>query len=86
MVDSGAVLKDKSLLHTGILAFALLGLGRLLLELSRNWLFQQEAAIINAKLVSNYLEKLTQQPIRFFEKRLKWDILQRVYDNYKVGD
>jgi len=85
MVDSGAILKDKNLLNTGILAFAVLGLGRILLELSRNWIFQQEAAVINAKLVSNFLEKLTQQPIRYFEKRLKWDILQRVYDNYKVG-
>jgi len=85
MVDSGAILKDKNLLQTGIVAFALLGLGRLLLELSRNWIFEQEAAMINAKLVSEYLEKLTQQPIRFFERRLKWDILQRVYDNYKIG-
>lgn len=72
-------------LQSGLFAFAMLGLGRIVLELSRNWMFQAEAAVTNAKLVSSYLEKLSQQPIRFFEKRLKWDILQRVYDNYKVG-
>ena len=72
-------------LQNGLFAFAMLGLGRIVLELSRNWMFQAEAAVTNAKLVSSYLEKLSQQPIRFFEKRLKWDILQRVYDNYKVG-
>ncbi len=85
LIDSGALLKNHNLVHTGLFAFAMLGLGRIILELSRNWMFQQEAALTNAKLVSTYLEKLTQQPIRFFEKRLKWDILQRVYDNYKVG-
>jgi ATP-binding cassette subfamily B protein len=72
-------------LESGLFAFAMLGLGRIVLELSRNWMFQAEAAATNAKLVSSYLEKLSQQPIRFFEKRLKWDILQRVYDNYRVG-
>ncbi len=80
-------LQDKAfdLLQKGLFAFAMLGLGKIVLELSRNWMFQQEAALTNAKLVSQYLEKLSQQPIRFFEKRLRWDILQRVYDNYKVG-
>lgn len=77
--------KEFDLLEKGLFAFAMLGLGKIVLELSRNWMFQQEAAVTNAKLVSSYLEKLSQQPIRFFEKRLKWDILQRVYDNYKVG-
>jgi len=77
--------KEFDLLEKGLFAFAMLGLGQIVLELSRNWMFQQEAAVTNAKLVSSYLEKLSQQPIRFFEKRLKWDILQRVYDNYKVG-
>lgn len=85
LIDSGALLKDVSIVYTGLFAFAMLGLGRIFLELSRNWMFQQEAAVTNAKLVSNYLERLTHQPIRFFEKRLKWDILQRIYDNYKVG-
>lgn len=85
LIDTGAILKDTSVVHTGLFAFAMLGLGRILLELSRNWMFQQEAAVTNARLISIYLEKLTKQPIRFFERRLKWDILQRIYDNYKVG-
>lgn len=84
LVD-GVQKENFDFLQNGLFAFAMLGLGRIVLELSRNWMFQAEAAITNAKLVSSYLEKLSQQPIRFFEKRLKWDILQRVYDNYKVG-
>lgn len=86
MVDSGALEQNQNLLHQGLLIFGILGLGKILLELSRNWIFRQEATLTNAKLVSNYLENLTKQPIRFFERRLKWDILQRVYDNYKVGE
>lgn len=81
----GVQQENLNFLQNGLFAFAMLGLGRIVLELSRNWMFQAEAAITNAKLVSSYLEKLSQQPIRFFEKRLKWDVLQRIYDNYKVG-
>ena len=50
--------ENLNFLQNGLFAFAMLGLGRIVLELSRNWMFQAEAAITNAKLVSSYLEKL----------------------------
>lgn len=77
--------KDFDLLNTGLLALLVFGTSIILLELIRHWLINYIAARTNLLFVSDYLKKFMMQPMRFFETKLKWDLLQRVYDNVQIG-
>ena len=84
--DGSNAVDEFSLVKTGLLAFFMFYLSIILLELIRNWLSNFVGARINVELISSYLEKFLNQPLRFFETKLKWDLLQRVYDNIELGD
>jgi len=86
LIDNSFPGLSRSYLKIGIIGFFILGVSIILLELIRNYLSLYVGARTNLKLVSNYLFILTGQPIRFFETKLKWDLLQRIYDNIQVGE
>ncbi len=86
IIDSSFPELDSSFLKIGLTGFFILGFSIILLELIRNYLSLYIGAKTNLQLVSNYLFRLTSQPIRYFETKLKWDLLQRIYDNIQVGE
>jgi ATP-binding cassette subfamily B protein len=50
----------------------------------RSWLLLHISVRINISIISDFLKKLTQLPISFFESRLIGDILQRIDDHRRV--
>ncbi|MEM6316146.1 MAG: peptidase domain-containing ABC transporter [Bacteroidota bacterium] len=84
IVDKGVMLEDTSFIIAVSIAFLVLFLSQTLIEFFRNKIIRLVGTKINAQLMSEFIAKLLQLPISYFESKVDGDILQRIYDNQRV--
>lgn len=84
IVDIGIGTLDIRFVYLVILAQFVLILGKTAIEFIRSWLLLHISTRVNVTLISDYLIKLMQLPISFFETRLTGDILQRIGDHSRI--
>lgn len=58
--------------------------GRLAVEFSRGWLLLHMGTKLNVTIVSDFLARLMDMPISYFDTKLNGDILQRIDDNSRI--
>ncbi|GAA0304447.1 peptidase domain-containing ABC transporter [Psychrosphaera haliotis] len=86
LVDHGIGNQDLSFLSIILIAQLVLFFSRTANEFLKGWVLVHLGARINISVLSEYLLKLIQLPISFFENRNTGDILQRVNDHKKIED
>ncbi len=84
IVDVGIKNKDIHFIYLVLFAQLALFIGRISIEIIRNWILLHLSTRINISLVSDFFIKLMSLPIAFFDTRMTGDILQRINDHKRI--
>jgi ATP-binding cassette, subfamily B, bacterial len=84
IVDYGIKIKDIHFIYLIIVAQVVLLFSQIFAEIIRGWLLLHLGARVSISIISEFIRKLTDLPISFFENRKNGDILQRIEDNKRV--
>lgn len=84
MVDFGIVHDDYDFIVLVVVAQGVLLLSTTLLGALRRYIMLHIGGRVNVGLVSDYIKKLTQLPLEFFDSRSRGDLLQRINDHERL--
>jgi ATP-binding cassette subfamily B protein len=84
MVDFGIVHDDYNFIVLVVVAQGVLMLSTTLLAALRRYIMLHIGGRVNVGLVSDYIKKLTQLPLEFFDSRSRGDLLQRINDHERL--
>ncbi|MEC5395938.1 peptidase domain-containing ABC transporter [Bergeyella sp. RCAD1439] len=84
IVDVGIQNQDLNFIYLVLLAQVMLFLGRMSIEVIRNWILLHLSTRINISIVSDFFIKLMKLPISFFDTRMTGDIMQRINDHTRI--
>lgn len=84
IVDVGIANQDLGFVYTVLLAHVMLFVSQMSVEFLQSWLLLHISARVNIAIVSDFLAKLMQLPLPFFEARTAGDLLQRVDDHRRI--
>lgn len=84
LIDNGVSKKNINL--TTLILLAQLGLffGSVTIEIIRNWLMLFIGTKISVSIISDFLKKMLQLPIKFFDTKMTGDFNQRIQDNERI--
>ncbi len=84
VVDLGIQLNNANIILIMLLAHLVLFFTQTMVEAIRNWILLHTGTHVNIRMVSNYLVRLINKPVRFFDTRMTGDILQRIDDHKRI--
>jgi ATP-binding cassette subfamily B protein len=84
LVDKGIGRKNYSLILLFTVSQLILFLSSTILDIFRGWLVLKINTKISIRIVSDFLAKLLQLPIRFFDSKSVGDIAQRINDHHRI--
>ncbi len=84
IVDVGIANQDLGFVYTVLLAHVMLFVSQTSVEFLQSWLLLHISARVNIAIVSDFLAKLMQLPLPFFDTRTVGDLLQRVDDHRRI--
>ena len=84
IVDEGIANEDMRLLYTIAGAWAVLLILRVIVENIRGWILLHIGVRTKIKLMSDFLIKVVSLPMRFFDRQMTSDLIQRIYDNERI--
>lgn len=86
IIDYGVENRNMSFITVILIAQIVLILSSNIIEFIRNWLLLHIGSKINISIISEFILKLTNLPIRFFDSRMTGDIIQRIGDHSRIRD
>jgi ATP-binding cassette subfamily B protein len=84
IIDSGIANRDIKFIYLILAGQLALIAGRLAVEFTRGWLLLHMGSRLNITIVSDFLARLMNLPIAYFDTKLNGDILQRIDDNRRI--
>ncbi|MBE0678030.1 MAG: peptidase domain-containing ABC transporter [Bacteroidales bacterium] len=84
IIDRGIADSDIRFIYLILAGQMALIMGRLAVEFSRGWLLLHLGTKLNIRIVSEFLARLMDLPIAYFDTKLNGDILQRIDDNIRI--
>lgn len=84
LIDNGVSKRNLSFISLILLAQLGLFFGSITIEVVRNWLMLFIGTKISISILSDFLKKLLQLPIKFFDTKLTGDFSQRIQDNERI--
>lgn len=84
VIDVGIQTQDVDFINIVLIANIAIVVSVLLSNIVRDWILLHITSRINIALISDYLIKLMQLPITFFENKMAGDILQRANDHERI--
>jgi ATP-binding cassette, subfamily B, bacterial len=84
LVDKGIQFSDYNFVWLILMAQGMLFVGQMSVEFLRGWILLHIGTRINVSLISEFLRKLMQLPMSYFDAKMTGDLLQRIYDNERV--
>jgi ATP-binding cassette subfamily B protein len=86
LIDKGVNSKDLNII--GIILFAQLALflGSITIKIIRNWLVLIVGTNLSITIISDFLKKVLQLPISFFDTKMLGDFQQRIQDNERIEE
>ncbi len=84
IVDKGINLKDLEFIYMVLIGQLFFSLSSSLVEFIRSFLLLHISSRINISILSDFLAKLLNLPIRFFDTKFTGDLLQRIKDHDKI--
>jgi ATP-binding cassette subfamily B protein len=84
IIDKGIANQDLKLIYLILAGQLALTAGRLVVEFTRGWLLLHLGTRLNISIVSDFLARLMDLPIAYFDTKLNGDILQRIDDNRRI--
>lgn len=83
-IDYGIGYKNLNIIFIIALGQLFLYVSVLLSEFLRSWMLIHISSRVNTFIISDYLMKLMELPLSFFDRRLKADLLQRIRDHQRI--
>lgn len=84
IVDFGIKNQDIQFIYLILFAQLVLFIGQSSVEIIRSWILLHIGTRINISLISDFLMKLLQLPLGFFDTKMIGDILQRIGDHSRI--
>ena len=84
VIDVGIQTRDIDFINLVLIANIVIILSVAFSSAVRDWLLLHITARVNISLISDYLIKLMQLPVTFFENKMIGDILQRAQDHERI--
>jgi ATP-binding cassette, subfamily B, bacterial len=84
VIDVGIQTRDLTFINLVLIANIVIILSVAISGAVRDWLLMHITARVNISLISDYLIKLMQLPVTFFENKMIGDILQRAQDHERI--
>ena len=84
LIDKGVNAKNLNLISLLLLAQLSLFFGSITIEVIRNWLMLYIGAKLSITIISDFLKKILQLPIKFFDTKMMGDFNQRIQDNERI--
>ena len=84
LIDRGVQKKDLHFVTIILLSQLSLYLGSISIEIIRNWITLFMGTKLSISIISNFLKRLLELPIHFFETKQKGDFHQRILDNERI--
>lgn len=84
VVDAGIQTEDTNFIYAAILGLFVLFLSQLFVDYVRGWILLHVGARVNINLISDFLIKLTNLPLRYFDTKMSGDLLQRIFDHERL--
>jgi ATP-binding cassette subfamily B protein len=84
IIDRGIKFNDIKIIWLILAGQLALTAGRMAVEFSRGWLLLHMGTKLNIRIVSDFLARLMDLPIAYFDSKLNGDILQRIDDNSRI--
>ncbi len=84
VIDVGIQTRDLNFINLVLIANIVIIISVTLSSAVRDWLLLHITARVNISLISDYLIKLMQLPVTFFENKMIGDILQRAQDHERI--
>ncbi|PCI35128.1 MAG: ABC transporter ATP-binding protein [Flavobacteriaceae bacterium] len=84
LIDDGVNAKNINVIFLILLAQLGVFLGSITIEIFRNWLMLYIGTHLSIDIISNFLKKMLQLPIKFFDTKTMGDFNQRIQDNDRI--
>lgn len=84
VIDVGIQTRDLDFINIVLIANIVIIISVTISNAVRDWLLLHITARVNIALISDYLIKLMQLPVTFFENKMIGDILQRAQDHERI--
>jgi len=84
IVDMGIRNESKDIIFKVVLAQVFIFFGTTTIDLIRNWTTFLLSGKINIQILSNFVKKLLELPLYFFETKRRGDFLQRISDHERI--
>ena len=84
LVDRGINKQDIQFIYLLLLGQLVLFAGTALTDIIRSYLLLHMGTRINIKMVSDFLKKMLNLPIAFFERHIAGDLMQRMGDHHRI--
>ncbi|GAL77298.1 ABC transporter ATP-binding protein [Algibacter lectus] len=84
LIDKGIENNSLNIVFLILLAQVFIFLGFMVIEIVRNWVMLYIGARVNITIISNFLKKILQLPIRFFDTKQVGDFNQRIQDHARI--
>lgn len=86
LIDKGVNTKDLNYISLILLAQLGVFLGSITIEILRNWLMLYVGTHLSIQIISDFLKKMLQLPIKFFDTKIMGDFNQRIQDNERIEE
>ncbi len=84
MVDKGINYQNLSFVNLILIAQVMIFFSRIIIDMVRNRILLHVGFRVNISLLSDYLYKIMQLPVSFFESKMLGDITQRILDHKRI--
>ena len=84
VVDIGIENQDLNFIWLILLGQLMLFIGQVIVRFLQSWILLHIGTRVNVSLVSDFLVKLMEQPISFFDAKMTGDLLQRIGDHKRI--
>lgn len=86
LIDKGVNAKNLNFIFIILLAQLGVFLGSIVMGIFRNWLMLYVGTLLSITVISDFLKKMLQLPISFFDTKLMGDFTQRIQDNDRIEE
>lgn len=86
IVDTGINTRNLNFIYLILIAQVVLFVSQSVLSVFRNWIILHVTSRMNLRMLSDFIIKLMNLPIIYFDSRATGDILQRLKDNYRIQE
>ena len=84
LIDKGVTVKDLNVITIILLAQLALYVGSITIEVIRNWFTLYIGTKISITIISDYLMRILNLPLKFFDTKMMGDFNQRIQDNERI--